>query len=812
MHSADPQQQTSTVTKSALRSNRKDKFFLTVSVILLFGALFALLLGLNMRRGLNHDEHQFVAGAALLAREALLPYADFAYFHVPLLSLVYAVIYQFSQELLLSARLVSVIFSWLTLGLIFFAAYRRRVAERLRIRFLFATMVTLWLMALPIFTYTSGRAWNHDLPVFLMLLAFFIQSDALVERRSPYWLGASGLLMGLASVTRLSFALTALPFLLVLWLYPAYKGRVRWIGAGMFVIGYIIGAVPAIVLFFVDPAAFLFGNVEYVRLNTLYYEQQGQVEAMTLIGKLAFLGRLLVTQPGNLIAVIVLVFGSVPLLDSIRHRMPGTRAVSEVHNKANSLFRYAFAILLLLFSLVGAFAATPSQPQYFYVLFPLVVLSSAYAFNAWPTSLQPRGILFLSGAILVTVLLALPIYAQGLAVVFTPDEWYPRKLHARAQMAAQLVQHRDVLTLSPIYPLEGEAQIYPEFATGPFGWRVAPLLDKAQREEFHLVAPSDLDEFLATDPPRAILVGLDNDDLDEEMPLVAYARQHSYVPVELPDEGTLWLSPLAVWRNSISLGGYTTPEQPVQAGDTVDLTLYLQNLRAIDDNLNILVRLVGDDGSELLRDEGWPWGSPTSTWTLEDVWPDGHQLAIPESAPPGYYAIEVAFYNPADLDLFGEAAVVGYLAVGGPDFSLTESAPLARFDSDIALLQAKLPEGSLQPGDQASVRLVWRSEQGPDADYTIFVHLLDTNGNLVAQVDTPPLGGFYPTSAWLPGIPVVDELDLILPADLPTGRYQINAGMYDPLDQQRLTATLGSQASGLSVNNGAVSLGTIDVE
>jgi hypothetical protein len=44
--------------------------------------LFALLFGLNMRRGLNHDEHQFVGSAVLLARAGLLPYADFAYFHV----------------------------------------------------------------------------------------------------------------------------------------------------------------------------------------------------------------------------------------------------------------------------------------------------------------------------------------------------------------------------------------------------------------------------------------------------------------------------------------------------------------------------------------------------------------------------------------------------------------------------------------------------------------------------------------------------------------------------------------------------------
>ena len=46
--------------------------------LVLLAAAFVLLWGLNMRRGLNHDEHQFVASGALLARAGLLPYRDFA--------------------------------------------------------------------------------------------------------------------------------------------------------------------------------------------------------------------------------------------------------------------------------------------------------------------------------------------------------------------------------------------------------------------------------------------------------------------------------------------------------------------------------------------------------------------------------------------------------------------------------------------------------------------------------------------------------------------------------------------------------------
>ena len=622
--------------------------------------------------------------------------------------------------------------------------------------------------------------------------------------------------MGLASATRLSFALVAVPFLLVLWLYPAYTGRDRWIGAVMFGAGFLLGFTPAIVLFVVDPQAFVFGNLEYIRLNTQYYQATGQAEAMTLVGKIGYFAKLLVTQPGNLIAIVVLIFGSVPLLEPVRQRMWGTRSRSQVHDKASSLFRYAFAVLLLIFALIGAFAATPSQPQYFYVLFPLIVLASAYAFNAWPDRLQPRGLLFFAGAVIVTVLLALPFYAEGLAVVFSPDKWYPVKMHERSQAVAHLVQRGRVLTLAPIQPLEGDASIYPEFATGPFGWRVAPLVTEAEREQFHLVAPVDLDAFLADDPPRGILVGLDNDDTNEELPFVAYARQNAFVPVKLPDEGTLWLSPLAVWQDSIVLGGYSAPEARLQPGDTLDLTLHLQNRRPIENNLNVLVRLVGADGEELARNEGWPWGSPTSSWPLDEVWPDGHQLTIPETAEPGYYALEVSFYDPADLGAFGQPVVIGHLSVGDDETDLEMADPLARFGSAIALIEAELPTGPLQPGDQAPVYLIWRAEDRPDTNYTFFLHLLDMEGNLAAQVDSPPLGGFFPTSNWLTGLPVSDELSLMLPDDLPIGRYQVVLGVYDPTDLQRLPVTVGlavgSTANEMSVLNDAITLGTIDVE
>src|SRR5205085_8843685 len=70
------------------------------------GVLAVLLLSRSMHHDLDHDEHQFVASAALLARRGLLPYRDYPYFHTPGLVFVYAAIFKTcTSHLLLGARL-----------------------------------------------------------------------------------------------------------------------------------------------------------------------------------------------------------------------------------------------------------------------------------------------------------------------------------------------------------------------------------------------------------------------------------------------------------------------------------------------------------------------------------------------------------------------------------------------------------------------------------------------------------------------------------------------------------------------------------
>ncbi len=100
---------------------------------------------------------------------------------------------------------------------------------------------------------------------------------------------------------------------------------------------------------------------------------------------------------------------------------------------------------------------------------------------------------------------------------------------------------------------------------------------------------------------------------------------------------------------------------------------------------------------------------------------------------------------------------------------------------------ATIPEiMSLEEGGGLVLQLWWRALAPLDTDYTVFVHLLDATGNIVAQADGVPVDGRYPTSAWQPGEHIIDSRLIVLPADLAGGEQQLIMGLYNPLDGSRL--------------------------
>ena len=65
-----------------------------------------------------------------------------------------------------------------------------------------------------------------------------------------------------------------------------------------------------------------------------------------------------------------------------------------------------------------------------------------------------------------------------------------------------------------------------------------------------------------------------------------------------------------------------------------------------------------------------------------------------------------------------------------------------------------------------------------ERDYTLFAHVVDANGAIVAQSDHQPQDRRYPTSIWDVNEQVRDEFTLEIPASVPNGKYQVKIGWY----------------------------------
>jgi hypothetical protein len=96
--------------------------------------------------------------------------------------------------------------------------------------------------------------------------------------------------------------------------------------------------------------------------------------------------------------------------------------------------------------------------------------------------------------------------------------------------------------------------------------------------------------------------------------------------------------------------GYDTSAAAVPAGETLELTLYWRGLESTEQDLTVLVQLVGEDGIPLAQADGPPLAGdyPTSLWQ-PGIWiADVRELTIPEDISPGDYRLLTGFYDAQD--------------------------------------------------------------------------------------------------------------------------------------------------------------------
>lgn len=103
--------------------------------------------------------------------------------------------------------------------------------------------------------------------------------------------------------------------------------------------------------------------------------------------------------------------------------------------------------------------------------------------------------------------------------------------------------------------------------------------------------------------------------------------------------------------------------------------------------------------------------------------------------------------------------------------------PLQTAAGDVALLVG-YDVARARGADALDVTLYWLALRESSQNYKAFVHLLGPDGQVAAQHDGDPVGGFTPTSRWRQGELIRDQHRLALPPGIAAGPIRLKAGMY----------------------------------
>jgi hypothetical protein len=109
--------------------------------------------------------------------------------------------------------------------------------------------------------------------------------------------------------------------------------------------------------------------------------------------------------------------------------------------------------------------------------------------------------------------------------------------------------------------------------------------------------------------------------------------------------------------------------------------------------------------------------------------------------------------------------------------------------------------------DHLVVTLRWYAHQASSRPLTVFVHLYDASGSIVAQHDGQPAGGHVRARFWQAGDRIHDA-HIVAPTEhMPAGRYQLRIGVYDSNTGVRLP---GRAPDGSALADDAYSAGEVN--
>ncbi len=270
----------------------------------------------------------------------------------------------------------------------------------------------------------------------------------------------------------------------------------------------------------------------------------------------------------------------------------------------------------------------------------------------------------------------------------------------------------------------------------------------------------------------------------------------------------------ALVGDDIHLLGFDAPLL-ANPGRVLPVTLFWQIDRDVHEDFTGFVQLLDADGRmaaqhDELTDNGF---NPTMLWHAGRIIEDKRNLVLPPNLSPGKYRLVAGLYRFETLERLPVKtgnAIDDVIDLGWVKVPVNPPTQSPSHRLDVALGPSIRLEGydlvAPQAGQPLRMQLYWQAIASMNGDAQVFVHIVDVNGNVVAQHDGAPVSGKYPTSLWSPGEKIADPY--LVPLDLPPGIYKIRVGMYDGSSGERFVIT---QSNGDELPNRQIEIGQVEL-
>ena len=290
--------------------------------------------------------------------------------------------------------------------------------------------------------------------------------------------------------------------------------------------------------------------------------------------------------------------------------------------------------------------------------------------------------------------------------------------------------------------------------------------------------------------------------------LAAFAPPRLYVPQQVENAVApvnFCYDEVGETNLGIRLIGVEIEPERVVPGDTVAVKACWEALTPVAEDYTVYVQLLGQNYTRAGERHTYAGLGryPTSLWTPGTAFCDVYRIAVEPWVPtPERYQVLIGLYlddsrnQLAAFNSVGQPVappVVGAVTVAPKTpQTVAPEYPVQYTLGERILLRGYDLSGTLQSNTSVTLTLYWQAQKALSRDYTVFVHLFDEAGEMLAQDDGPPCAGWYPTSAWEPGDVVVDVRRLEVP-ELPAEQtVHVLVGMYLPEDLTRLPVTNGA--------------------